>query len=338
MLAARKFRRGLGRLLFLFAFVVLTKGGITKAWADGWYKTTLNAIRVHTGPHLGDAVVGEVQSAGTTIDIMCQVRGDNVSWTSASGHVVNSDVWDRLSTPIGGMMSDIFATTPVVGDFSPGLPQCDATPPPSYSVRATPYVNVRAGADYASTKLGTIPYGSSLGIACQVTGRTVGQSAIWDQLASPYPGAYVSDWWVQGTPTGVFDSRLPQCGAPSMSTREAHAVSWAESQVGSTAWEWWCDRFVATAYGMTHSGYGSALAHWSNLGSRGLTHPGDWSAPAGALVFWSNGSFGHVAIAVGDGSVVSPNYTGVQRMNIRAVNGGNYYLGWSLANPEWPGR
>jgi len=51
--------------------------------------------------------------------------------------------------------------------------------------------------------------GQPLDIECQTTGTVVNGSGIWDKISGTQ--GYVSDYFVNGTPYAVFDSRLPRC-------------------------------------------------------------------------------------------------------------------------------
>lgn len=91
------------------------------------------------------------------------------------------------------------------------------------------------------------------------------------------------------------------------------AVRWAlneaktgSGQPGGGSWKGFCERFTRTAYGYPGL-YPSAIAHWRDSVRTGRSHPGDLNPPAGALVFWSGGSkkYGHVALSIGGGNVVS---------------------------------
>lgn len=93
-----------------------------------------------------------------------------------------------------------------------------------------------------------------------------------------------------------------------------------------------CDNFVANMFGLSASGYTTAVAHWNAIPA-GEKHPGNANAPAGALVFWGGGD-GHVAIADGAGNVYSTDISGagtVTRVPLSTVTQkwGKPYLGWS---------
>lgn len=103
-----------------------------------------------------------------------------------------------------------------------------------------------------------------------------------------------------------------------------------------------CDEFVARMYGFDSSGYATAVKNWQGTPS-GLRHPGDWNAPAGALMYWSGGSTGagHVAISLGNGSIIStdatgPGVVGVIDARVPTDKWGHTYLGWSV--PFFQGR
>lgn len=93
-----------------------------------------------------------------------------------------------------------------------------------------------------------------------------------------------------------------------------------------------CDNFVANMFGLSNSGYPTAVSHWNSIPA-GDKHPGSTSAPAGALVFWGGGD-GHVAIADGAGNVYSTDISGagtVTKVPLSTVSSkwGKPYLGWS---------
>ena len=72
--------------------------------------------------------------------------------------------------------------------------------------------------------------------------------------------------------------------------------------MGATAWEDYCELAVENSFG-TSARYADALENW-NSGTE-VRHR-DWrKAPRGALVFWRTSAHGHVAISLGDGTVLS---------------------------------
>lgn len=103
-----------------------------------------------------------------------------------------------------------------------------------------------------------------------------------------------------------------------------------------------CDNFVANMYGYGSSGYATAVKNWQSTPAT-LKHAGDWNAPAGALMYWGGGSTGagHVAISLGNGSIISTDATGpgiVGTISARTPTDkwGHPYLGW--AYPYFQGK
>lgn len=96
-----------------------------------------------------------------------------------------------------------------------------------------------------------------------------------------------------------------------------------------------CDNFVANMYGYDSSGYTTAVRNWQATPGN-LKHSGDWNAPAGSLMFWGGGSTGagHVALSLGNGSIISTDATGpgvVGQIPARTPTDkwGHPYLGWA---------
>ena len=92
-----------------------------------------------------------------------------------------------------------------------------------------------------------------------------------------------------------------------------------------------CDHYVAVWYGLAHSGFADATAHWQAIpASHKLTA---WQP--GALAFWSGGSHGHVAIGdVQLGRVYSTDYptkgfVGHKEVGDISSAWGFQFLGWT---------
>lgn len=137
--------------------------------------------------------------------------------------------------------------------------------------------------------------------------------------------------------------------AVQLASRESNALAWAQSVLGQThtngdlgdsnhQWNGWCDNFVAHAYGRASSGYGTAIQHFNSLNARGLINTGS-NPPAGALTFYAaaaiNGNAGHVMLSEGNGNYIT---SAAQVSRVSQSWPGATYLGWSYADPEWPGR
>lgn len=132
---------------------------------------------------------------------------------------------------------------------------------------------------------------------------------------------------------GVLGTIAASSGAlaapASAQTSADEAVNWARAQVGRTDMEYWCDCFVAQAYGYGGSGHASANEHWNAI-PWANSHPPDPAPPAGALVFYDTyAPYGHVAISTGGGNVISTNVDGA----VRETDIGHFagYRGWTEA-------
>jgi hypothetical protein len=86
--------------------------------ASGYRVTAVAGLMVRAGPGTGFAVRGSLQY-NQPVTIACQAMGQTI---------VRSAVWDHITSPIDGWVSDWYVNTPVVGGFSPGLSQCSSVP------------------------------------------------------------------------------------------------------------------------------------------------------------------------------------------------------------------
>ena len=123
----------------------------------------------------------------------------------------------------------------------------------------------------------------------------------------------------------------------------AGAIQWARGQVDNPDKDYrnLCDHFVARAYGLAHSGYGTAYEHWQRIPAK-YKHS-DGNPPAGALVFWFTGSgrAGHVALSLGGGQIASNDILRRGKIDIVGIGTiaqkwGAKYLGWTP--PYFGGR
>lgn len=80
-----------------------------------------------------------------------------------------------------------------------------------------------------------------------------------------------------------------------------------------------CDHVAGFFYGYAHSGFTSANSHWQYLVDKGKARAGSKDVPKGALLFWNVGSYGHVAVYVGLGYVVTAWPDDYGRWNLRRV-------------------
>ncbi len=129
------------------------------------------------------------------------------------------------------------------------------------------------------------------------------------------------------------------CAPPPTASREQRAIEWSRTQLRSTRWNGWCEKFVEAAYGTTGR-YASALAHANSQIARGRMNRGNRNVPAGALAFFgahsTNRGYGHVMLSIGGGQFITSGYN-ANGAYITTLNGigGAPYIGWAWADPGW---
>jgi cell wall-associated NlpC family hydrolase len=102
-------------------------------------------------------------------------------------------------------------------------------------------------------------------------------------------------------------------------------------------WSGYCEAFVEIAYGTRHH-FASATANYRAQAAAGRIHT-DANPPVGALVFYSGGQYGHVALSVGGGQVITTWGHAGDRYDLRLTGVhslSNPYLGWSYPPDNWP--
>jgi uncharacterized protein YraI len=212
-------------------------------------------------------------------------------------------------------------------------------------------LNIRATPSTSGTIVGTVADGAAISIDCQSTGSSVtgtyGTSTLWDHITSK---GYVSDTYVY---TGSDGWVAPVCGGGSSTAKCdvstisnpktcAQAVAWAQAHITTSYvadYYQRCDHIMGLAYGYSASGFVSAKAHWNSTPSQ-YKHSGDRNPPAGALVFFTTGVYGHVALVTGTGQLASNDIHGngtFTHTTIAEIESkwGAGYLGWT--NP-WFGH
>jgi len=112
------------------------------------------------------------------------------------------------------------------------------------------------------------------------------------------------------------------------------AASWAIQQAksGASGWHNYCEKFVESAWGKPGR-YASAISHWGVAVREKRAHQGK-DAPPGAFVFWGGGQYGHTAISIGGGKVVSTDilrHGKADIVNIDTITKrwNKPYLGWA---------
>jgi hypothetical protein len=111
------------------------------------------------------------------------------------------------------------------------------------------------------------------------------------------------------------------------------AVQWFQSHNGSTGWQGLCEKAVENAYGTTGV-WASANAHWYGAPQ----HPGNYSPPLGAFVYWDVGSYGHVGISDGAGGFYASSVNGAIGHVTKSGGGYDYYrnvAGWNATYRGW---
>lgn len=118
------------------------------------------------------------------------------------------------------------------------------------------------------------------------------------------------------------------------------AVDYAVSMVHKECiWYRMCLGATAVEYGWNVSGIASAIQQWHTLDRMGWSHPGDRDPPVGALLYWAGGTYGHIAIYIGGGKIVSNDIKRGGCMDIAEWDApetqwGQRYLGWT--EPYYP--
>lgn len=163
---------------------------------------------------------------------------------------------------------------------------------------------------------------------------------------------WIPDAYVSGTAAAnQFTPGIPRCGdnpapapapAPAAGAAAEQAIGWMARQLGSRQYDGLCLAAVYRAYlaggrditaGLPYGpAHDSAYTFWTVARNR---HPGDRNAPRGALVFFRSaaGAPGHVAISLGNGSMISTydgRTPGIHIMAISAYDPARY-LGWASA-------
>lgn len=119
-----------------------------------------------------------------------------------------------------------------------------------------------------------------------------------------------------------------------MPRNASEAAQWAIEQVksGSSGWNNYCERFTESAWGKTGR-YASALAGWAAAKKEKRAYEGK-NPPPGAMVYWGGGQYGHAAVSIGGGKIVSTDIKRKGKADIVTIDyltktWGKPYLGWA---------
>jgi len=102
------------------------------------------------------------------------------------------------------------------------------------------------------------------------------------------------------------------------------AIQWFYNHMGYTGLEGKCETAVENSFG-TSGQYATAFADWQHR----VQHPNATAAPRGTLVFYMTSAAAHVAISLGNGTVISTSASG-GKIGISPITGWfSPLLGWA---------
>ena len=193
---------------------------------------------------------------------------------------------------------------------------------------------LRSGPGTGYAVLQRVNAGTPLDAECAAIGTNIYGNAVWLRLTGKQ---CVSDYYTNSDGWGTrFPTGLGGCASSATSIGESAARA-AEARLGQIYtsenpnagwWSGWCETFAEVAYGRRFR-YGSAIEHYYARRAAGQIRGG--VPPRGALVFYGGG-YGHVAISVGGGLVISTvGYSNNRYPIARHTYTYFYnYLGWAL--------
>ena len=143
--------------------------------------------------------------------------------------------------------------------------------------------------------------------------KTSATAASTGDVVAIAPGPDARGYWLAASESAASNPKIEP------------AIAWFEQRMGSGAYEERCETAVENAFG-TSSQFPTARADWD---ARPDKHTDWWNAPRGALVFYDTSSAGHVAISLGNGTVISTSIN--HRIGIAPVGFLQNPLGWARA-------
>jgi hypothetical protein len=134
------------------------------------------------------------------------------------------------------------------------------------------------------------------------------------------------------TPTEAVPTACkPPSGAGGTLPGADETVARALRMVGGHGYYQLCARLAANIWGRPRAGYFSAAEQWRQMVATNNAHPDDRRPPTGALVFWATGGpYGHVAVYVGNGRIVSNDIN-----DVVPGEGGVYLVDFGLIESKW---
>jgi uncharacterized protein YraI len=196
-------------------------------------------------------------------------------------------------------------------------------------------LTVRAAPGTGYDAFDTKADGAQVTILCQthaesVTG-TYGTSDIWDMISN---GGFIADAYVNTGSDGMVEHACNYAGNPPRSNPRGKnaAISWQFEHLGSTAYEGWCLKFQALAYGWSYSGFNTAEEAGDWMVSHGYMNTSG-IPPRGALVWYHNSAgTGHIVSSLGEGKIIGTSVNG--DVGVAGYLYRTGYRGWTV--PYFP--
>jgi LasA protease len=219
-----------------------TVGGGKAVVPTGYF--TLAAVSILSGPGTSYSVVGSLPN-GAAVNIVCQTRGTPVN---------GSSIWDEIAA--GQYIADWYVSTPEVGQFTPGIPQCTNSQPTANS-----------------------PYGPSLAIWPSGTRNPAGQQDVFWK-GSGNNGLWEAVWnngWYGPSALPAINNAASAPSAVINAPRDEEDVWW-EGTDSQLYIQYWAGQW----YGPVRLGMGPL-----GSGPSGAVWPSGTRNPAGQEdVFW----------------------------------------------------
>jgi uncharacterized protein YraI len=196
-------------------------------------------------------------------------------------------------------------------------------------------LTVRAGPSTGWDAWSSVADGATVNILCQTEGSSVtgtyGTSTIWDMIGN---GGFIADAYVRTGSDGYVEHKCIYSASPPRANPRSinGAISWEFSNLGSTAYEGWCLRFQALAYGWSYSGWSTAEVGGDWMVSHGYMHTSG-TPPRGALVWYHNSAgTGHIVASLGEGKIIGTSVNG--DVGVAGYLYRTGYRGWTV--PYFP--
>jgi uncharacterized protein YraI len=196
-------------------------------------------------------------------------------------------------------------------------------------------LTVRAAPGTGYDAWSSVADGASVNILCQTEGSSVsgtyGTSTIWDMIGN---GGFIADAYVNTGSDGYVEHRCSYAANPPRANPRGKdgAISWEFANLGSTAYEGWCLKFAAMAYGWSYAGWTTAEVAGDWMVNNGYMHTSG-IPPRGALVWYHNSAgTGHIVTSLGEGKIIGTSVNG--DVGVAGYLYRTGYRGWSI--PYFP--